>query len=118
MVTAGCRLVLTRDFVQLGGQLSVRRTWLSVVWAWGLAMGPLVQWALMCALTLSLNVGSWQKFMIVVGLTVIYWVVWRGLSLYTTRLVSAGGRLAKALRNVPIETESADIFRFSPRVHD
>lgn len=108
-------VVLNREFLQSSGKISVRRSWLVAAWAWTVIAIPFIQWALLCALAVAGPGEAWRKIIFVVGITMGYWILARGLSLYTTRPVAAGARVATKLKAVPLETDTAMVMMLEPR---
>lgn len=108
-------LVLNRGFDKSRGRISVRRSRLVVAWAWAVITIPFIQWALLCVIAIAGPADVWRKTALVIGITAGYWILARGLSLYTTRPVAAGERVAMKLKVVPLETDTATVVRLEPR---
>lgn len=112
-------VVRNRNFVEAGEWLAVRQTWwLSVAVAWVFPVVAGFRWVLLCVYTLTMPGEAWMKAITIATFTIVYWVIWRGVSLYTTRPLAAGARLAQALKMRPIATEASQVIPMRQHVLD
>lgn len=112
-------VVRNHNFVEVGERLAVRQTWwLSVAVAWLFPVVAGFRWILLCVYTLSMPGESWVKVITIATFTIVYWVIWRGVSLYTTRPLAAGSRLAQSLKMYPIATEASQVIPIRQYVLD
>lgn len=114
------RMVMrNHDFLEANGRLAVRQTWwLSVAVAWLFPVVAGFRWILLCVYTLTMPGESWVKVITIATFTIVYWVIWRGVSLYTTRPLAAGARLARSLKMYPIATEASQVIPIRQYVLD
>ena len=108
-------LALNRDLKVVGGSVQVRQFRWRSVFAFLSAALVLTQWALLSAL-IVLSPAPWLvKLLGVVLLTLLYWVLWSGFALYSTRANAAFRRwggyvqvLAVLTRRDPAVLHTAD----------
>lgn len=105
--------VLNCDIVDRDGTLAVRQKWWLTAMAYAAQVLVFIHFTLICALTVIQRGDSWKKIVTIVGLTIIYSVLWRGWSLFTIRPLAAGAALAKALVATPVTVESAKVILLS-----
>lgn len=90
-------LALNRDICQVGDDVRVRRTWWAPVLAYSALILILCHWALLSALVVF-SPASWiSKFIGVGVITLLYWFLWPGFGLYSTRAYAAVKRSGTAV---------------------
>lgn len=100
-------LALNRDVRQVRGKVQVRRgRWMPVL-AYLALIIVLWQWALLSGLVIT-SVEPWFAKLIGVALvTLIYWALWPGFGLYTTRAYAAVKRSGAAVERVALSLSTS-----------
>jgi hypothetical protein len=90
-------LALNRDIRQLGNDLQVRRAWWAPVFAYSALILVLCHWGLLSALVVVSPAPWIAKLTGVAATSFLYWFIWPGFGLYSTRAYAAVKRSGTAV---------------------
>jgi len=102
-------LNLNLDVVRKAGLLHVRRSLWMPMLAWSASTVMLVAQLYSTCEALAMPVRAGQKIAIIVIMTLVYILCWRGLSLYTTRAWATVRRCGPQIQKLQLVCESAPI---------
>ncbi|MDD4881607.1 MAG: hypothetical protein PHX10_08530 [Gallionellaceae bacterium] len=93
-------LALNQDVRQVGETIIVRRAWWMPVFAYAAPIVVLSNWAYLMTFVL-ISSGAWYaKIVATLVITLLYWVLWPGFSLYSTRAFAAVKRSGEIVQAV------------------
>lgn len=93
-------LSLNRDVRQLDDRILVRRSWWMPVFAYAAPVVMACNWAYLTAFVLALP-GSWlAKAAMTLAITFLYWLMWPGFALYSTRAYAAVKRSGTMVQEI------------------
>lgn len=82
-------LALNRDVRQLDDRILVRRSWWMPVFAYAAPVVMACNWAYLTAFVLALPASWLAKAAMSLAITLLYWLIWPGFALYSTRAYAA-----------------------------
>lgn len=104
-------LALNRDVRQLDDRILVRRSWWMPVFAYAAPAVMVCNWAYLTMFVLAVP-GSWlAKGVMAIGITLLYWLMWPGFGLYSTRAYAA------VKRSGAIVQEAGRLMIASAKIH-
>lgn len=93
-------LTLNEDIRQSGNGIKVRRAWWAPVLAWCAKSYVVCHWVLLC-MVVATAPASWTSKAVVIGvISLLFWFLWPGFSLYSTRAHAAVTRSGAAVEKI------------------